>query len=299
MPLSDEHFQRLHTKLMGMLTTCTNENGVHSETLSAEFGDDYPHLVDVLNSLLVDNRLVLLKGENDSMWYKLIQEEKAQKLKGLSAEQMMIYQVIERSGNRGIWTRDIKSSTNIQQQTLTKTLKTLEQRRLVKSVKSVTSKSKKLYMLYELTPAKEISGGPWYLDQEFNYEFVKDLSDAAHKFVKESKTASLSEIADRIKVCGATKVDLSQEEVQLVVNTLVYDGLLEEASFSHSRGGGPVYKVAPESEVVNSFNTFTEVPCGTCKVADQCSEDGVVSPKTCVYLTQWLNLPVDVEALDF
>ena len=60
--------------------------------------------------------------------------------------------------NRGVWTRDIKLSTNIPQHTLTKTLKILEQRNLIKSVRSVVSKSKKLYMLYDVVPAKEITG---------------------------------------------------------------------------------------------------------------------------------------------
>ena len=59
---------------------------------------------------------------------------------------------------RGVWTRDIKLGTNIPQHTLTKTLKILEQRNLIKSVRSVVSKSKKLYMLYDVVPAKEITG---------------------------------------------------------------------------------------------------------------------------------------------
>ena len=33
-----------------------------------------------------------------------------------SAEQMMVFQVIEKSGNLGIWVRDIKAQTNIQHQ---------------------------------------------------------------------------------------------------------------------------------------------------------------------------------------
>jgi DNA-directed RNA polymerase III subunit RPC6 len=101
---------------------------------------------------------------------------------------MLVYQVIEKAGNRfvslpissstsssnvsvsplrGIWTRDMKNATNIPQQTLTKTLKILEQRNLVKFVRAVTSKSKKLYMLYDTVPAKDITGGPWYTDQVY------------------------------------------------------------------------------------------------------------------------------------
>lgn len=64
----------------------------------------------------------------------------------------------------------MKTATNIPQQTLTKTLKILEQRNLVKFVRAVTSKSKKLYMLYDMIPAKDITGGPWYTDQVFFLE---------------------------------------------------------------------------------------------------------------------------------
>lgn len=36
-----------------------------------------------------------------------------------------------------------------------------------------------------VAPAKEITGGPWYTDQEFDYEFVKHLSAYVLSYVKE------------------------------------------------------------------------------------------------------------------
>ena len=60
--------------------------------------------------------------------YKLIAEDTAAKFDGLGPEQMMVFQICEKAGNRGIWTRDIKTASNIPQHTLTKTLKILEQR---------------------------------------------------------------------------------------------------------------------------------------------------------------------------
>lgn len=59
---------------------------------------------------------------------------------------------------RGIWKQDIRYATNIQQQNLDKILKLLEQKLLIKTVRSIGSKTKKLYMLYDVTPAKEITG---------------------------------------------------------------------------------------------------------------------------------------------
>lgn len=110
---------------------------------------------------------------------------------------------------RGIWTRDIKIATNIPQHSLTKTLKILEQRSLIKSVRSVVSKSKKLYMLYDMVPAKEITGGPWYSDQEFDHEFVQELGNFIVQVVKNVGMADLTIIADKVRISGISKVKSS------------------------------------------------------------------------------------------
>jgi DNA-directed RNA polymerase III subunit RPC6 len=46
---------------------------------------------------------------------------------------------------------------------------------LIKLIKAVTAKAKKLYVIYDLQPAKEITGGPWYTELEFDHEFVSEL----------------------------------------------------------------------------------------------------------------------------
>lgn len=117
-----------------------------------------------------------------------------------------MYQVCERAGNKGIWTRDIKSATNIPQLQLTKTLKTLEQRNLIKSVRSITSKSKKLYMLYDAIPAKDITGGPWYTDQEFDHEFIDGLYTFILQLVESMGMANLDTICERVRISGISKV---------------------------------------------------------------------------------------------
>lgn len=107
---------------------------------------------------------------------------------------------------RGIWTRDIKTATNIPQMTLTKTLKILEQRSLIKSVRSVVSKSKKLYVLFDVVPAKSVTGGPWYSDQEFDHEFVSELSNFIVQMVHTAKMMDLTAIAEKIRISGISKV---------------------------------------------------------------------------------------------
>lgn len=111
---------------------------------------------------------------------------------------------------------------------MNKTLKILEQRSLIKSVRSVVSKSKKLYMCFDLTPAKEITGGPWYSDQEFDREFVELLSDMIVKIISKGGILDLQTIASRLRTSGIVKVELTDDELELVVNTLIYDYRIEE-----------------------------------------------------------------------
>lgn len=121
-----------------------------------------------------------------------------------------MYQVCERAGNKGIWTRDIKTAANIPQHQLAKTLKTLEQRNLIKSVRSITSKSKKLYMLFDAVPAKDITGGPWYTDQEFDHEFIEGLYAFVLQLVQSAGMASIDVICERVRISGVAKVCISQ-----------------------------------------------------------------------------------------
>ena len=74
--------------------------------------------------------------------------------------------MIAKSSNLGIWTKDIKLSSGLPSQTLTKIYKTLTSKGLIKPFKSVASKTKTLYMLEGIEPAKELTGGPWYTEQE-------------------------------------------------------------------------------------------------------------------------------------
>jgi DNA-directed RNA polymerase III subunit RPC6 len=60
------------------------------------------------------------------------------RFKGLAPEDMLIYQLIEEVGNQGMWKRDLKSKSNLQLSQITKILKTLEQRKLIKSVPAST-----------------------------------------------------------------------------------------------------------------------------------------------------------------
>ena len=146
----------------------------------------------------------------------------------LSQEEGFVYQQIIKSGDRGIWTKEIKQSSGLPTQTLTKIYKSLEGKRLVKSVKSVASKSKKLYMGYDITPNRSITGGPWYTESEFDFEFIATLGDFILRCIKQRGPVTLGAIAQVLAVSEISKVRLSVKDVELVVRTMVHDGKVEE-----------------------------------------------------------------------
>jgi DNA-directed RNA polymerase III subunit RPC6 len=85
------------------------------------------------------------------------------RLKGLEHDERLVYQIIETSGSTGIWIRDIRTQSNLQNPRLQKVLKALEGRQLIKTVRMHTHSSKKMYMLFNLSPSEELTGGAWYV----------------------------------------------------------------------------------------------------------------------------------------
>lgn len=45
--------------------------------------------------------------------------------------------------------------------------------------------TRKIYMLYHLEPSVEMTGGPWYTDNELDSEFIKLLCSACLRFIRD------------------------------------------------------------------------------------------------------------------
>lgn len=96
----------------------------------------------------------------------------------------MVYQQIENSGTNGIWVKTIKQRTNIHQTAVTKCMKTLEGKKLVKPVKSIKNPSQRIYMLSHLSPNEDVTGGPWFSDGELDVELIAVTADAVVHFIE-------------------------------------------------------------------------------------------------------------------
>lgn len=268
----------------------SNANGISDLDLQNHFKKEYINLVTIINSLLKENRVKVLTL-NSTLIYRAVDQLIANKLNELGQEHKLVYEVCEQSGNKGIWTKDIKNATKLSQHLLTKILKHLENIQLIKSVRSVNSKSKKLYMAFHVVPDKELTGGPWYTDDEFDQEFVNSLCKFIANSVNKSKYIDIDSIISIINTAGFLQHPLTNDELETVIQTLVYDNIIEivpveELMMHNINSNKPYYR---SCKPLTTYNFLTNYPCGTCLVASQCHIGGVISPETCLYFTNYLN----------
>ncbi|GJQ10701.1 hypothetical protein GpartN1_g2492.t1 [Galdieria partita] len=237
------------------------------------------------NNLLQRGRLQL-KKLHGKLFYQAVEEHFANKLQGLTAEERLVYSHVEEAGNKGIWTRDLRNVSRLQQTQLTKILKNLELKKLVKPFKSVKSKNKKLYMPFDLEPSVDVTGGPWYCNQEFDAEFFDILYKQSLRFIRGSSTAvTVGEVANHITSLGISKEKLEINDFESLLQTMIYDGVIEKLSKRSESGNSIV--VYRSCRHTTPFATLGEVPCGICPVYKSCSIDGTISPANCIYLQKW------------
>lgn len=91
----------LESRLLDMLKR--EPEGLTDAQITAAFGTkDYKKLVPVINALSNQNRLTFVNlGAGKGVLFKLVDEEIAQKLGGLTTEMMMVYEEIKNVGNNG------------------------------------------------------------------------------------------------------------------------------------------------------------------------------------------------------
>lgn len=291
----------LRTQLVELLGKASD--GMFDSDLKAHFGEEgFSALAPILNEFLQQSRITIAKLDRGIL-FRLVEEEIAEKLQGLSPEMMMVYEEIKNAGNNGIWNRDIKTNTNVQQAPLGKALKELEKRMLIKAVKSIHQKTKKIWMLFHLEPSVDITGGPWYTDNEFDHEFVDLIAGAVERQIRDAwdrdgRPTSLQMVDKYIKNSGVSREQLTTEQIRQVLDRLKFDARIEIITIPAGKrkqfmDPGPYYRSLRTT--VTHYDRFTSVPCGVCPVFAQCAPGGVISPESCVYFEDWWQDPPEEE----
>lgn len=228
---------------------------------------------------LINNKLVKLVKQGEHLRFQAVSLQEALKITQMSDDEAMIYSYIEASGREGIWTKTLKAKTNLHQHVVVRCLKALENQGYIKSIKSVKHPTRKIYMLYNLQPSIEVTGGPWFTDSELDTEFIDSLLTVIWRFVA-SKTfpnafqtpsldtnilqstypanytgfVNLDAIMEFITANKITNIDLGVNDVRSLCDVLVFDDKLELVNHT-----GDTYKATWISVLEAGYGrTYTE-----------------------------------------
>eukprot|EP00053_Salpingoeca_punica_P007826 m.71120 g.71120 ORF g.71120 m.71120 type:complete len:302 (+) comp14346_c0_seq1:1631-2536(+) len=256
----------------------------------------HPEFMELINMMLSKGKLSVSRDSAGKVFVK-VASDKDRVIITLQPEEALVYQIIDEAGNKGIWSRDVRHKSSLEQKTLNKILKTLEGRKLIKSVTSVVATKKKMYMKYELTPDQSLTGGAFFSEREFDGEFTQTMYNMAYKFIESRSKAAeelplgpydrmehsyvnAKQVQEHIRASRVSNEDLGDQDIRRLLNTLVYSNKITKRML----GGVELYKLA---KIPESHSAVLATPCGVCPVADNCAEGGVISPTNCIYISNW------------
>ncbi|KAK2195692.1 bifunctional RNA-binding domain superfamily/YbiA-like superfamily/Forkhead-associated (FHA) domain/RNA polymerase Rpc34/NADAR/RNA recognition motif domain/SMAD-FHA domain superfamily/Winged helix DNA-binding domain superfamily/RNA polymerase Rpc34-like/Nucleotide-binding alpha-beta plait domain superfamily/Winged helix-like DNA-binding domain superfamily [Babesia duncani] len=205
------------------------------------------------------------------------------KLNALQPPDYSVYCTIETAGNRGVWTADIRKATGLLIHQVQRSVKALcDGRGLIKPVTDIHHKNRKLYMLSELDPAIEITGGSFYVNGEFHEQLVEHIQEQIGAFLVKNQGSTIHQIAQHLKSSGKLVGELLQEDVLAIVNSLVFEDKVYSATVAQ---GQTIYIWAGGSSIQFVQDALL-APCFKCPVQNQCRLGGLdpVCPTNCQYL---------------
>lgn len=220
-------------RILGFISS--REGGVTAREIEGEFpGKALAEIVYELNGLLREDKIDIYK-HGDAIYYKANREQ----IRFASKEEKMVYLLVKEAGRDGVWIKDIKVRSKLHQNLITKILRALEQRAVIKTVRSAKQSNRKLYMLYDITPSEALSGGPWFsLDAEIDVLFIEAIKNVLAGFLS-SKTQdcgaglrkipplrslpTLQEMHLFIAHSGVSSVPLAPADIARLLRILVFE----------------------------------------------------------------------------
>eukprot|EP00347_Sterkiella_histriomuscorum_P012675 403367656 len=286
----------LYQRILNILQQ--NPNGVEDQLLTVALKDvDELQKIEAINKLVEINRVVLFtQGKGQNLVYRYQSEEQAHKLRDLLPEDVLVYQMIEESGDNGTQIQDLKIKLTPQgfnSVILTKILKKIEKKGLIKKIKSLNKNNRQVWMLMEIEPSINVTGG--LIGQEnFDLDSIEIIQERLLEYLRKQGPTSYRELSLHIKQCGVIQKgsEFRDEDIKQIIQVLVYDQKIEQiqTGLGSMIGGADniVYKLSNNKYPQQVY--YTQIPCAHCPVRKECGPNNLVNPKSCQYINEWLSI---------
>jgi DNA-directed RNA polymerase III subunit RPC6 len=297
-------------KFLEFLKTCPEMTDTPKLREKA-FGKNFKELLPSIQHLSDEGHVTMLTVDKD-LCFRVTSDsarEHFNKFKGMTEVELLTYRTVEAAGDKGIVLNELRYKVQLHNHShqLKKIINKLESRKLIKMFKPFNDPHKKYYITFDMRPAKEVQGGVWYSNGEQDegamraMEMIllgkKGLMNTLYK--KKGCTAKqlTKEILRRKLFHEDTRITV--DDVKQYLECVCFDGKLQRI---HSRtrlrpgyGGddasssSTVYIRVPPRKTSRRIQSLTSIPCGVCKLQDQCTPGGVISPQSCPYLVDWMD----------
>ncbi|KAK4537072.1 hypothetical protein CDCA_CDCA11G3097 [Cyanidium caldarium] len=256
-------------------------------------------------------------GVPGKVWLSVADEQQRQRLHGLSTLEQAVYEQVRTARNLGVWVRHVRARLNLSLTEANRALHELQKRKLIKQVQSFKHKTRKVYMLTELEPSREVTGGSFYdSDGGFDLEFVRRLRELLVKHLREQPWCTAAELTQHLNRSPVLNERLEVADTRTVLDTMCWDSLLcrcdgltehvrnERRAHSPEGADGPYYAclrsaTADEIELSDPphaaahrkavrASALAHTPCAKCPVREHCSpRNPHIHPLACRYLETW------------
>jgi len=239
--------------------------------------------VSAINALVEANRLLVSVNERGVPVYRYQSEEAAQRMREMDPEEYAVYEKVADAKDRGVTAVDLRqklAAYGFTQVTLNKVLKKMEKRGIVKKLKSMQQKHKQVYMLMEVEPSAEVTGGLVSTDA-FDAEAIQVIHARILEYLRSHGNTPFRELALYVKQMGVLKgeADFKEEHIRQIVQVLVFDQKIEAVPVDTFRLSGLKY---PYGQL-----EYSGVPCAYCPVRSKCAPGSLINPQACEYMQQW------------
>lgn len=103
--------------------------------------------------------------------------------------------------------------------------------------------------------------------------------------MKRISVHAVTDVLDFLRSTNYSKQELSEGDMITLLKALEYDKRVESMQ-EVQNDPQRLYRAT----LIEPYSAgLLSAPCGSCPVAAACTEGGVVSPSTCIYLPEWLN----------
>ena len=169
---------------------------------------------------------------------------------GLDTDETVVYNYIESVGRDGAWIKSIQTYSNLHISVVNKCLKSLESKSLIKRILNAKNPLKKVYLLFHLQPAEDVTGGSFYTDGTLDEEFIHQLCLWIENYVLRKSWY--------IEVPKSSK-----KKIKYKTTTEEAESTRAEVLQDHSKDGGRLLPMPPGytgyptlSEITRAINEF-------------------------------------------